>query len=71
MFLYTDGAVENFDQHGNELGEQGLLDILENLGYPHKKFMHERIEEAILKQASNVSFRDDLTLLEFRWPAGS
>jgi PAS domain S-box-containing protein len=68
LFLYTDGAVENFDEHDTELGEIGLIAILDKLGYPHKNFMHQRIEESILKKTSNVALKDDVTLLEFHLP---
>jgi len=68
LFLYTDGAIENFDENGNELGENGLIAILETLGYPHKNFRHERIEELILKNTNNVALKDDVTFLEFHLP---
>ncbi|MBF0243200.1 MAG: SpoIIE family protein phosphatase [Desulfamplus sp.] len=69
LFLYTDGAVENFDQNDNELGESGLIKILDLVGYPHKNFLHKEIEDEILKKTNNVSLKDDVTLLEFNWRA--
>lgn len=68
LFLYTDGAVENFDEHDIELGEIGLIAILDKLGYPHKNFIHQRIEDSIIKKTSNVALKDDVTLLEFHLP---
>ena len=68
LFVYTDGAIENPDIHGEELGEKGLRDILLRLGYPQRHFMHQQIEEEIIEHTANVALKDDVTFLEFHWP---
>ena len=66
--MYTDGAIENPDHHGEELGEDGLMAILQELGYPQKNSLHQQIEEKIILHTANVELKDDVTFLEFQWP---
>jgi PAS domain S-box-containing protein len=69
LFAYTDGAIENPDHTGKDLGEDGLVTILQRLGYPHKHLLHQKIENHIIRNSANVGLNDDLTFLEFHWPS--
>jgi sigma-B regulation protein RsbU (phosphoserine phosphatase) len=69
LFTYTDGAIENPDQTGTNLGEEGLLSILQRLGYPQQHALHQKIENQIIRNSANVGLDDDLTFLEFHWPS--
>lgn len=68
VFMYTDGAIENKDVSNQALGDDGLLDILQQWGYPETKIKLEEIEMQIIEKASQISLSDDVTLLEFKWP---
>lgn len=68
LFLYTDGAIENPGHGGEELGEKGLMAILQKLGYPLNHSMHQQIEDEIIQHSANVVLKDDVTFLEFQWP---
>lgn len=68
LFTYTDGAIENPDQAGEALGEDGLIFILQRLGYPQQHSLHQQIENQIIRNSGNVGLNDDLTFLEFHWP---
>lgn len=68
LFAYTDGAIENPDHTGQYLGEDGLITILQQLGYPNLYALHQKIENQIIKKTANVALNDDLTFLEFHWP---
>ena len=71
LFAYTDGASEVADKDRVQLGEEGLLEILLDLSASHSSVHHKAIEEALLKYSNGISFEDDLSFLEVRFPTTS
>lgn len=67
LLMFTDGAVEIHDAHGRMLGTEGLVGILNSLGYPESSLGIEPLEEALLNFSNGIRLDDDLTLLEVRF----
>jgi phosphoserine phosphatase RsbU/P len=61
LLLFTDGAVELFDKRGEELGEAGLIQLLEACGRSPVDL--PRIEKDLLEFSNLIRLPDDLTLL--------
>ena len=62
ILLYTDGATEVWDSDGRELGENGLVDLLQQT----RQLTVADAQEALLRGVaafSNGSFADDVTLV--------
>jgi len=66
LLFFSDGASEIHNAGDKVLGVDGLIDILNRLGYPRSNVRGEAIEEALLKYSNSVRLEDDLTLLEIR-----
>jgi PAS domain S-box-containing protein len=64
MLCYTDGAIEVTDAAGRELGEDGLIRLLAEAGYPDKPLVMNHLETAILRFSNSVTLPDDLTFVE-------
>ncbi len=59
--LYTDGAIELLDKHGQELGEAGLSRLVERAaGIPLDL---KRVEQRLLEFSNVIRLSDDVTLL--------
>ncbi len=67
LLMFTDGAVEIHDDAGCMLGTDGLLGILNSLGYPQSGIRIEPLEEALLNFSNRIRLDDDLTLLEVKF----
>lgn len=67
LLMFTDGAVEIHDAAGRMLGTEGLIGILNSLGYPESSLRIEPLEEALLNVSGMIRLDDDLTLLEVRF----
>jgi PAS domain S-box-containing protein len=67
LLMFTDGAVEIHDAAGSMLGTEGLIRILDSLGYPETGIRIEPLQEALLTFSNGIRLSDDLTLLEFRF----
>jgi phosphoserine phosphatase RsbU/P len=67
LLLYTDGVFEIFNTDRQILGEEGLLSILREQGYPKSNAPFKTIEEQLLVYSNNIRLEDDLTFLEFRF----
>jgi phosphoserine phosphatase RsbU/P len=67
LLMFTDGAVEIHDAGGRMLGTEGLIGILNSLGYPESSLGIEPLEEALLNFSNGIRLDDDLTLLEIRF----
>ena len=65
LLAFTDGVTEITDVKGKLLGEEGLVRILEKIGYPGSKDF-KALEERLLKVSDRIRFGDDLTFLEVR-----
>lgn len=61
LLLFTDGAVELFDKQGEELGEVGLIRLLDGCGGSPLDL--PRIEKTLLEFSNLIRLPDDLTLL--------
>ena len=67
LLLYTDGAIEVMNAEGQELGKDGLENILlECIGESGRVL--DRIEENLLRFNKNIRLEDDLTLVLVTWP---
>lgn len=69
VLLFTDGAVEVFDQSGAMAGTAGLVQTLRAVGYPDRRVPAARIEEEILRRSNAVRLEDDVTLIDVRLEA--
>lgn len=67
LLLFTDGTVEIHDAAGRMLGAEGLIGILNSLGYPNSSIGIEPLQEALLNFSNGIRLDDDLTLLEVRF----
>ncbi|GAM11030.1 phosphoserine phosphatase RsbP [Geobacter sp. OR-1] len=67
LLLFTDGAVEIQDSHGQMLGPEGLIGLLPVLGYPETPLRVEPLQQALLSFSNGIRLEDDLTLLEIRF----
>lgn len=67
LLMFTDGAVEIHDPAGRMLGTEGLIGILNSLGYPQSRLRIEPLEKALLDVSGRIRLDDDLTLLEVRF----
>jgi sigma-B regulation protein RsbU (phosphoserine phosphatase) len=66
VLLFSDGAIEVSLADESFLGTDGLVAILQRLGYPGSAVSLEQIEEEILRASDRIRFDDDLTLMEVR-----
>ena len=65
LLAFTDGVTEITDVEGKLLEVEGLVKILEEIGYPKSKDF-KALEEKLLKVSDRIRFGDDLTFLEMR-----
>ncbi len=68
LLLFSDGAIEIHDAQDKLLGVDGLIAILKKQGYPASGIQIAAIEEELLKYSNAVRLKDDLTLMEMRFP---
>ncbi len=71
LLMFTDGAVEIHNAEGRMLGAEGLIGMLQSLGYPASRLRIEPLQEALLSFSDGIRLADDLTLMEIRFPAES
>jgi serine phosphatase RsbU (regulator of sigma subunit) len=64
LLLFTDGAIELVDKQGEELGEAGLIRLLE--GFAGDQLDLPRIERSLLEFSNLTRLPADLTLLSVR-----
>jgi serine phosphatase RsbU (regulator of sigma subunit) len=67
LLFFSDGATEIHNAENKMLGVEGLISVLNNLGYPESGIQITRVEEALLKYSNSVRLEDDLTLIEVRF----
>lgn len=63
LVAYTDGAVEIFNEAGEEMQESGLAAALKHARVGSLEFDFNRLEESLLQFSANIRFPDDLTIL--------
>jgi len=69
LILFTDGAFEIHNAVKEELGMDGLVRMLQSLGYPRRDLRLERLEEELLKYSNNIRLQDDLTIILLEYGA--
>lgn len=67
LLMFTDGAIEIQDAAGNMLETEGLIAILNALGYPKSSIRIESLHKALLNFSNKIMLTDDLCFLEFRF----
>jgi PAS domain S-box-containing protein len=63
LVVYTDGAVEIFNEAGDEMQETGLASALVRARVGAADFNFDLLEAALLKFSASIRFPDDLTIL--------
>jgi sigma-B regulation protein RsbU (phosphoserine phosphatase) len=68
LLLFTDGAVELFDPLQQELGTEGLKQLVldQNVGQSPGEFGVDVLEQQLLKFSNGIHLPDDLTLIKLR-----
>lgn len=69
LLLFTDGAVEVHNAQDEMLGTQGLVRILQEVGYPARGLQISAVEERLLTYSNSIRLTDDLTFIEVRFGA--
>ena len=71
LLMLSDGAYEIHDAAGTMLGVSGLVEMLEQRGYPGVDFgdIAQGIEVDLLKYSNDIRLVDDLTFIEVRFCA--
>ena len=64
LLFFSDGAVEIHNAENKMLGVNGLISVLQGLGYPRSGMPIALVEEALLKYSNAIRLEDDLTLIE-------
>ena len=68
-FLFvTDGAFEIDNARQEQLGLEGLIEVLKQLDYPATPLDMHRLEEQLLLFSNEIRLQDDLTILEIGFP---
>lgn len=67
LLVCSDGAFEIHNADGTLLGIDGLIGILEHLGYPKSPLTKEALEEELLRFSNAIRLGDDITVLEVRF----
>lgn len=67
ILFFTDGAVEATDAAGQQLGIDGLMRILQDVGYPASGPAFEAVETRMLAVSDRIRFDDDVTFVEARF----
>jgi len=65
LLAFTDGVTEITDVNGKLLEVEGLVHVLERIGYPKSRDF-KALEEELLTLSDRIRFSDDLTFLEAR-----
>lgn len=66
LCLFTDGAIELINAEDEELGLEGLIQMLQNQGSgsPASRCRLQLLEEQLLRFSNQIHLPDDLTLLK-------
>jgi len=67
LLFFSDGVVEIHNAQKELLGTQGLVRILQGVGYPASDLRISAIEEQLLRYSSDIRLPDDITFLEVRF----
>ena len=64
LLLFSDGVVEVKDMNGEMLGADGLVRILQRMGYPRTGVSLDALQTEILTLSAGIRLADDLTIME-------
>ena len=64
LLLFSDGVFEVHNAQDELLGIQGLITIIQSLGYPASRIESGTLEEQLLKFSNAIRLDDDVTLIE-------
>jgi sigma-B regulation protein RsbU (phosphoserine phosphatase) len=67
MLLFSDGAFEIHNAAGEILGVDGLMGLLQEMGYPRTPLSMPALEERLLKFSNAIRMPDDTTIVEARF----
>jgi len=67
LLMFSDGAIEIRNSEGQLLGVEGLVGMVQSLGYPKSPIRIESLQKALLTYSDEISLDDDLTFLEVRF----
>jgi serine phosphatase RsbU (regulator of sigma subunit) len=67
LLLFADGAVEIQNASEQQLGSEGLKEMLRLAGYPGSGLQISGIEEQLLLYSNNIRLSDDLTFVDVRF----
>lgn len=67
LLLLSDGAFEVHNAQDELLGVEGLIRILQGLGYPAAPMNTDAVEEELLKFSNAIRLDDDVTFIEVRF----
>ncbi len=63
LLFFTDGAIEAVNAENKEIGVEGFIEILKQVGYPDSREKMEQIEKHLLRYSNAILLQDDLTVL--------
>ncbi len=66
ILLFSDGAFEIENAAGKILGVDGLMGLLQEMGYPRTPLSMPALEERLLKFSNAIRMSDDITIVEVR-----
>ncbi|MBN1555913.1 MAG: SpoIIE family protein phosphatase [Phycisphaerae bacterium] len=64
LLMFTDGVTEVHIESDRYLNTDGLIDVLQTLGYPDTDVSFLEIEKELLRRSDGIRFADDITFLE-------
>jgi PAS domain S-box-containing protein len=67
LLFFSDGAVEVHNAQKELLGTDGLIGILQRVGYPGRGFPISAVEEQLLIYSNDIRLGDDVTFIEVRF----
>ncbi|MBF0476144.1 MAG: SpoIIE family protein phosphatase [Deltaproteobacteria bacterium] len=67
LLFYTDGAVEEMNNDGECLREEGFLELLKRIGFNGSQEHLSKVQLALLRYSNALRFSDDLTLLSVQF----
>lgn len=70
LLFYTDGAIEINGSENEMLGSEGLISLLQQLGFPRTERELGVLSEKMLKYSNKVRFADDVTMLAVEYSGG-
>lgn len=67
LLFFSDGAVEIHNAQEKLLGIEGLIGILQGVGYPASGLQISAVEEQLLLYSNDIRLPDDITFIEVRF----